>query len=91
MHSPVVEKLLVVDKTLPPDHFYLAKAPSSGQFQVVDKKSGIYISFCCSHFYDNLLFTDMHTSASQNFRGYLSHSVLSLEWAGATLVVVSEG
>ena len=38
VHSPVVEKLPVVDKTLPPDHFYLAKAPSSGQFPVVDKK-----------------------------------------------------
>ena len=24
------------------DHFYLAKVPNSGQFPVVDKKSGIY-------------------------------------------------
>ena len=39
VHSPVVEKLPVVDKTLPPNHFYLAKVPSSGQFPVVDKKS----------------------------------------------------
>ena len=38
VHSPVVEKLPVVDKTLPPNHFYLAKVPSSGQFPVVDKK-----------------------------------------------------
>ena len=29
VHSPVVEKLPVVDKTLPPDHFYLAKVPNS--------------------------------------------------------------
>ena len=29
--------------------------------------------------------------ASQKFQGYLSHSVLSLEWAGTTLVEVSEG
>ena len=29
--------------------------------------------------------------ASQNFRGYLPHSGLSSEWAGATLVGVSEG
>ena len=38
MHSSVVEKPPVVDKTLPPDHFYFAKVPSSGQFPVVDKK-----------------------------------------------------
>ena len=38
VHSPIVEKLPVVDKTLPPDNFYLAKAPSSGQLSVVDKK-----------------------------------------------------
>ena len=31
------------------------------------------------------------TRASQNFRGYLPHSGLSSEWAGATLVGVSEG
>ena len=62
MHSPVVEKLPVVDKTLPPDHFYLAKVPISGQFPVVDKKSGISIRFCCLHFYDNLLFTGIYHS-----------------------------
>ena len=52
VHSPVVEKLPVVDKTLPPDHFYLAKAPSSGQLPVVDKK-----------FWD----TDCKTLKSQHF------------------------
>ena len=54
MHSSVVEKLSVVDKTLPPDNFYLTKAPSSGQLSVVDKKSGISMRFCCSllfHFF----------------------------------------
>ena len=60
MHSSVVEKLSVVDKTLPPDNFYLVKALSSGQLSVVDKKSGISMRFCCSLFYDNLLFTGMH-------------------------------
>ena len=39
VHSPVVEKLQVVDETLPPNHFYLVKAPSSGQFPIVNKKS----------------------------------------------------
>ena len=33
----------------------------------------------------------VRTRASQNFRNYLPHSVLSSEWAGATLVGVSEG
>ena len=50
MHSSVVEKLSVVDKTLPPDNFYLVKALSSGQPSVVDKKSGISMRFCCSLF-----------------------------------------
>ena len=50
MHSSVVEKLSVVDKTLPPNNFYLVKAPSSGQPSVVDKKSGISMRFSCSLF-----------------------------------------
>ena len=50
VHSLVVEKLSVVDKTLPPNNFYLVKAPSSGQPSVVDKKSGISMRFCCSPF-----------------------------------------
>ena len=50
VHSSVVEKLSVVDKTLPPDNFYLVKALSSGQPSVVDKKSGISMRFCCSLF-----------------------------------------
>ena len=50
MHSSVVEKLSVVDKTLPPDNFYLVKALSSGQPSVVDNKSGISMRFCCSLF-----------------------------------------
>ena len=64
VHSPVVEKLPVADKYLPPYHSYLAKVHNSGQFPVVDKKSRIYIKFCCLHFYNNLLFTDMHTLKS---------------------------
>ena len=55
VHSPVVEKLPVVDKTLPPDHFYLAKVPSSGQFPVVDKK--FWDTACktlkSQHFFEN--------------------------------------
>ena len=74
VHSPVVEKLPVVDKTLPPNNFYLAKVPSSGQFPVVDKKSGISIRFCCSLFYDNLLFTAMHTFIT------ISHSFSLWSW-----------
>ena len=35
VHSPVVEKLPVVDKTLPPYKFYLVKVLSSGQFPVL--------------------------------------------------------
>ena len=43
----VVEKLPEVHKTLPPDHFYLAKVPNSGQFPVADKKIwDIYYIFC---------------------------------------------
>ena len=34
---------------------------------------------------------DVSTRASQNFWSYLPHSLLSSEWAGATLVAVSEG
>ena len=45
MHSSVVEKLPVVDKTLPPDNFYLAKVPSSGQLPVVDKKIWDFYEF----------------------------------------------
>ena len=37
----------VVDKNLPPDNFYLAKVPNSGQFPVADKKIwDIYYIFC---------------------------------------------
>ena len=52
VHSSVVEKLSVVDKTLPPNNFYLVKAPSSGKLSVVDKKIW--------DFYEILLFTGMH-------------------------------
>ena len=34
---------------------------------------------------------EVQTRASQNFWSYLPHSVLSSEWAGATLVGFSEG
>ena len=36
-HSSVVEKLSVVDKTLPPDNFYLVNALSSGHLSEVDE------------------------------------------------------
>ena len=62
MHSSVVEKLSVVDKTLPPENFYLVKAPSSGQLSVVDKKIWDFYEILLFAFYDNLLFTGMHTS-----------------------------
>ena len=39
----------------------------------------------------DLLILRVHTRASQNFRGYLPHSVLSPEWPGVTLVGFSEG
>ena len=62
MHSSVVEKLSVVDKTLPPDNFYLAKAPSSGQLSVVDKKIwDFYEILLFAFYYDNLLFIGMHS------------------------------
>ena len=66
MHSPVVEKLPVVDKTLPPNHFYLAKVPSSGQFPVVDKKSWDFYEILLFPFFKkNLLFTCMYTFTIQ--------------------------
>ena len=62
MHSSVVEKLSVVDKTLPPDNFYLVKAPISGQLSVVDKKIwDFYEILLFTFYYDNLLFTGMHS------------------------------
>ena len=76
VHSPVVEKLPVVDKTLPPNHFYLVKVPSSGQFPVVDKKSWDSVTFCCSHFYENLLFPCIYIFATQ-----IHNSVYEVEWS----------
>ena len=56
VHSSVVEKLSV-DKTLPPDNFYLVKAPSSEQLSVVDKKN---LDFYEILLFAYLLFTGMH-------------------------------
>ena len=94
MHSSVVEKLSVVDKTLPPDNFYLAKAPSSGQLSVVDKKSGISLRFCCSLFMTfcfslaciHLLpFKSLIQSVKLSQVEKWSHSVLSFDESQALL------
>ena len=44
MHSPIVEKLPVVDKTLPPDHLQFAKVLNSAQQLLLVKKNRIRVN-----------------------------------------------
>jgi len=63
-----------VEKNLPPDHFYLAKVPNSGQFPVVDINLGFLFDLVVRIIMTIGFFTGMHTFTIQ-----ITHSVYEVE------------